>query len=203
MAQNINLYQDVLIDRPEPLPPRQIGMALLALLFLMIGLSGFSLWQLQQQRSQLQALLQEEQSREAVVSELERQYPERQKSMQLEQEIHRLEQQLAGEKDLLGYFAGRDAGGNQAIVATLEGLAQHVREGIWLRRIALDASGEKVELAGTALHPDEVPSYLEYLGDQGIFSGRVFASLKLARLKQNQGPAGAVDFSLQSQAEKN
>jgi hypothetical protein len=55
-----------------------------------------------------------------------------------------------------------------------------------------------VELAGTALRPEQVPAYLQYLGQKGVFNGQVFSRLKLARLKERPGE---VDFSLESTPE--
>jgi len=195
MRQEINLYQAVLIDQPEPLQARQSGLYLLAFSVLLVGLALFSYWQLHSRQQLLADLQQQETQRTAQVALLEQQFPPRKKNQLLVEKIQHIEQQLKGQQQLLGYFADRNKAGNDIILETLEGLAKHVQKGVWLKRIQLDGSGQNVQLAGAALRPEQVPAYLQYLGQQGVFKGQVFSSLKLARLKERPGE---VDFKLES-----
>ena len=198
MRQQINLYQAVLIDRPEPLRLRQVGLILLFFLVLLALLSLFNFRQMRSAGEQL-AVLQRQQARlSQQVATLEQQYPERQKSALLEEEIRRTEHILEGQKRLLGYFSVREEGGNEKILSVLDGLARNLRPGVWLRRIQLDGSGRKIVLDGSALHPKQVPRYLQFLGERGVLSGQIFSRLKLTRLQERPGQ---VDFSLESLAE--
>jgi len=198
MRQEINLYQAALIDKPEPLQTRQTVLLLLGFVVLLGVITVISFWQLHSRRQLLADLQQQERQRSAAVSQLERQYPQREKSLQLEEQIRQIEQRLTAQKQLIGYFSKQEVSGNAVILGSLEGLAKNVRKGVWLKRIQLDGSGQKVVLAGSALHPEQVPAYLQYLGQQGVFNGQVFSRLKLARLKERPGE---VDFSLESQPE--
>lgn len=199
MGQNINLYQSVLIDKPEPLQAKQAGLLLLGFFILLISLTLFSYWQLHTQQQTFARLQQQENELTASLSQLEQQFPHREKNALLEEKIRQVERQLGGQKQLLGYFSGKDEAGNGGILGTLEGLAKHVHNGVWLKRIQLYGSGQEVKLVGTALRPEQVPAYLQFLGRQGVFSGQTFSSLKLARL--NERP-GEVDFSLETIPER-
>lgn len=198
MRQQINLFQSVLIDKPEPLQARQARLILLLFFIVLGGLSLLGYWQMSRAERQAAELQQQKAELETVVSALELKFPERQKNALLEEEIHRNEATLASQQQLLGYFAHRGGQDNHSFLTTLEGLARHRSNGVWLRRIRLDAGGE-VALAGSALRPEQVPEYVQSLGAQQVFSGKLFSRLSLTRLDKT---AGQVDFSLESLAEE-
>lgn len=195
MRQEINLFQAILIDKPEPFQVRQCGMILLGFFALLLILAGFSYWQLQVHRQTLANLQQREGQLRTLVEQLEQQFPERVKNPLLEEKIAQAEKRLSAQKQLQTYLSTKKEVGNGAILGPLEGLAKNVQRGIWLKRIQLDGSGQNVQLAGTALRPEQVPAYLQHLGQRGVFSGQVFSRLKIERLKERPGE---VDFSLQS-----
>jgi hypothetical protein len=55
--------------------------------------------------------------------------------------------------------------------------------------------GEQVELAGSALKANQIPEYLQMIGDKNIFAGKVFAQLKLKRMQEQNN---RIDFTLGS-----
>lgn len=198
MRQQINLYQDVLIDKPKPLQSRQVGLSLVVVIFCLASISVYSYWMGNTARSEVAELRLQQQVENMRVSELEKQNPERQKNVLLVEKIQHLEQEIQGQRKALNYFYGRDDKNNDRILASLEGLALHPFAGIWLRRIRLFRGGEEIHLAGSALNADRIPSYLQSIGDQQIFGGKVFARLKLNRFEER---AGQIDFVLDSSQE--
>lgn len=197
MRQQINLYQSVLIDKQEPLQARQVGLLLLGFTALLVLLSLFNYWQLRTSDQQQLVLQQEKSVIEERVLALERQFPERQKSASLVAEIDQIKATLAGQKQLLGYFANRADQGNAGVLDVLDGLARHRSQGVWLRRIQLGAAGSNIALAGSALRPEQVPLYLQSLGEKKVLGGQVFSRLTLARIQER---SGQVDFNLESLA---
>ncbi len=198
MRQQVNLYQAVLIDKPEPLQFRQVGLILLLFAVLLLFLSVLGYRQMRSTEQQLVELQRQQADKAALVATLEQQYPERKKNALLEEEIERTKHLFDGQKQLLGYFSVREEGGNGDVLQVLEGLARHRQNGVWLRRIQLDGSGQRVALAGSAKRPEQVPHYLQFLGEKGVLDGQVFSQLKLTRLQEQPGK---VDFSLESMAE--
>lgn len=197
MRQQINLFQSVLIDKREPLQGRQVRLILLLFIIVLGGLSLLGYWQMQRAERQAAKLQQQKAALATVVSRLEQQYPERRKSALLEEEIHRSETTLAGQQQLLGYFKKRSGQDNKSFLAILDGLARHRTEGVWLNRIRLGSAGE-LALTGRALRPEQVPEYVQLLGSQQIFAGKLFSRLSVTRLDKT---AGQVDFSLESLTE--
>lgn len=199
MRQQINLYQAVLIDTPEPLRLRQVGLILALFLALLAVLTLFSFWQMRDVSQQLVSLAEQQREKAELVATLERQYPERQKSVLLDTEIARSRDLLAGQKKLLGYFSVREEGNNDRILEILDGLARNRQKGLWLQRIRLTANGRNIALAGSALRPEQVPLYLQSLGEKGVLHGQVFSRLQLSRLQERPGQ---VAFSLESVEEQ-
>lgn len=195
MRQQINLYQGVLIDKPEPFQGRQVGM-LLAAVVICLALAGFySYWQATSVQAQVDDLRQQQQLVSTQVAALEKQYPEREQSALLQGKIKRVEQELQGQRKALDYFSRQDQRGNGTILASLEGLARYPQQGVWLRRISLLSGGAEVKISGSAIKPEQVPEYLRLLGEKNIFGGQIFSRLELKRLKER---AGQIDFELDS-----
>ncbi len=199
MRQQINLYRGRLIDQPESLQSRQAGVLLLVVVIIASLFAGFSYWQLRGAQQQLAALKEEQMQFSTRVNELEKLYPEPQENALLKAKIHRLERQIAGQHQALSYFAGKDNRSNATILASLQGLARYPYQGLWLSRVRLMQEGAEVELAGSALMAQQIPDYLQMIGDKNIFGGKVFAQLKVKRM-QEQG--NRVDFTLGSTREK-
>ena len=195
MRQQINLYQGVLIDKPEPFQGRQVGMLLVAVV-ICVALAGFySYWRATSVQAQVNALRQQQQLVSTQVAALEKQYPEREQSALLQGKIKRVELELQGQRKALDYFSKQDQQGNGTILASLEGLARYPQQGVWLRQICLLSGGAEVKISGSAVKPERVPEYLRLLGEKNIFGGQVFARLELKRLKER---AGQIDFELDS-----
>ncbi|MEA3362031.1 MAG: PilN domain-containing protein [Thermodesulfobacteriota bacterium] len=198
MRQQINLYQDILINKPEPFQSRQVGIILVAIVICLALVGFYSYQQVNSLQTQADELRQQQQLARAQVVELEKQYPVRSPNILLQEKIKRLEQKLQGQRKALDYFTRQDRESNGTILASLEGLARHPLQGIWLRQISLLKRGQEVQLSGSALKPEDIPDYLQLLGEKNVFGGQVFARLKLNRLKER---ADQVDFKLDSAQE--
>ena len=195
MRQQINLYRDELIDKSEPFQSRQAGLVLVAAVFFLALVGFYSYWQTATVKKEVVGLRQQQQIADARVIELETLYPKPQQSILLQEKIHRIEQQLQGQRKALDYFSKQDQKSNGKILTSLEGLARHPQKGIWLRSISLLRGGQDVQLTGSALKPEQIPDYLQLLGEKNIFAGQVFARLKLNRLSERKGQ---IDFELDS-----
>ncbi len=196
MRQQINLYQDVLIDKPEPFQSRQVYMLLVTVVICLIIAGIYSYWLTNSLKTEVVGLRQQQQLLSGQVIALEKQYPKREPSVLLQEEIKRIEQELLGQGKALDYFSQQDQGNNEMILASLEGLARNSQQGIWLRKIKLSQCGQEIQLTGRALKAELVPEYLTLLGEKNIFGGQIFARLKLNRLKEQ---AGQVNFELDSE----
>lgn len=196
--QQINLFQDCLIDRPEPWQSRQAWLVLLIVLVLCTVVSLFSFQQISRMAGERDELQRQINAQEQSVETLEAQYPEANKSVLLEERLARLELEVERQREALSYFSERKAPGNESIVESLEGLAGTSFRGLWLNRIHFAKSGEAVVLTGTATSAERIPDYLARLSEQSIFGGRAFSHLQLTRVEK---AGDLVDFNLASDRE--
>lgn len=197
MRQQINLYQQGLIDRPKPIAGRQAGMLLLLAFLFALVLGGYGYWRGQQLEPQRVQLQQRQQQMHTRIAALEQQFPLRQSSPLLQQRVARLEQEFQDLGQTLDFVLQREQGRNPEMLTALEGLAQRQHAGLWLNQISLARLGHDVELSGRAFSPELVPDYLQWLSDEGIFPGLTFSRLRLSRLQEYPDH---VDFTISSRA---
>jgi cell division protein FtsB len=191
--QQINLLQDVLIVKPQPLRGRQVlGLFVLVLLLLLL----FSFVSYRQTAGlNAQVRMSEQQKLEAGerIAQLEHQYPQPQKNELLEQKVVQLERELKNLKDSLALVASRQQQGNGLLLGSLEGLARHPLPGVWLRSLRVGRSAADIRLQGRALRSELVPEYMQLLRDEQVLGGQLFTRLTVTRLEEEPGQ---VDFEL-------
>ena len=207
MRQQINLYQDILIDKPKPLQSLQAGAILLVVACCLGLLFAYSSYKANTLVAQGNELRHNNALASAQLAELNKRYPEPKKSVLLEEKVHRLEREIKNSRITMKFFGENDDTSNGAILESLEGLARHPFAGLWLRRIRLYAGGAEVQLSGSAVQADRVPDYLTLLGEENIFGGKLFSRLKIQLLDEKDADKrtdtnGWVDFVLESALEK-
>ena len=195
MRQQINLYQDVLLEKPEPLQAKQALLLLVGVFAVLALLGSYDHYQVRGLEDRLLQLQSSEKQATERLTELAAKFPPPKTDPLLAERISRVERRLAGQKEALKFFSRQDAAANEKILASLEGLARTSLTGLWLRRVSLQEHGQSIFLAGTTVQVEDVPRYLELLGTRNIFGGQVFSRLQLKRLETN---AGQVDFELDS-----
>lgn len=198
MRQQINLYQDVLIDKPEPLQSGQAWLVV-ALVSLCCGLlGGYSYWSMNSIASQRDSLVAQLEVEEQRITELELKYPEVEKNVLLEEKIRRLEREIEGRRQALAYFSSQDGATNLTMLASLEGLARTPLDGVWLRKVRLFNRGEEVQLSGHSVAPELVPDYLSLLSEEHVFGGQIFSRFQLDRSRDKNGQ---IRFALETGGE--
>lgn len=195
MRQQINLYQDILKDKTQPLQSRQARLVLLLVVLCIILIAFFSYFQNSRLHKQAEALRQQNAQAEEQLAELERLYPPPVENVLLAEKVRQLELDLAGQKITLKYFEERDDKSNMKILSSLEKLAQNPFAGVWLRRIAISHGGKGVSLTGSGVDAERLPDYLQMLSDSQVFDGQLFERLKIQRLQEKED---RVDFLLES-----
>lgn len=196
MRQQINLYQESLIDRKPPLHGGLCAAIVGACVVLILASAFYLSWLEGQRKEQLVALEQSRTQLEADLQALKLQFPPRQKNPEVERELNRLQAELAGRQTLLTYFDQLAPGRTDGFSPVVEGLARYPYPGVWLTGIWLDRDEQRVRLAGSATRAELVPAFLKHLGVKKVLAGQTFARLTLSRLKET---ANRVDFRLESE----
>jgi len=196
MRQQINLYQDILVAKKQPLRAA-FCVALVALSLAL--LVAVSLFLNQQQRQRAAQLVQKQQVRaqlDADLQLLKAQKPPRQKDPRVAQELVRLQAEQRGRQALIAYFHQRLPERADGFYGLMEGLARFPFAGVWLTRITLDRTDQRIELSGSVRDAERIPAYLKHLGEKHVLGEQKFARLNLTRTdKRGQ----RIDFQLVSE----
>ncbi len=185
MNQQINLYQDILIEKTAPFQ-LSAALKLVVLIGVLAGcFAGYCYWQVKDSSQKLLAVQQVEREKQDKVSELELKFPERTADPLLIEKIAHQEKQLAGQKDAVLYFADQPRSGNELIFSSLHGLAQVQVKGLWLTRVLLGAEGKQVTLSGMTINELTIPDFVRSLGDRHVFGGVIFDNLTMTRSQES------------------
>jgi hypothetical protein len=198
MLQQINLYRDIL--NREKLTPSllPLGLTMGAGVALLLALTLFLFWQGVNLRRQLATLRFEQTGLVARVDSLTKQYPPRQKSLLLEEQVERLVRARDARAPLSGLLAEQSRSNIAGFSSILEGLARRNPAGLWLRRVTIADGGQRLLLAGSTKEPRLAPRFLQELGLEPNLAGMEFEQLLMER---STSDPGTIDFSLQTTKE--
>lgn len=195
MKQQINLYQDVLLEKKIPLNTGAISKIFVGCGLVLLVVSFFLNWQQKKVDGELITLTREHDAVVINLQELKQQHPPRQKNLLLSQSLKQKQLDLSGRKPLLAYLENFNLEQTTGFSSVIKGLAQYPLKGIWLTDIRLNNEEQKVLLAGCAIQSDLIPEYLQHLGDKKVLRNQTFASLKVTQMEET---AHQVDFRLVS-----
>lgn len=198
MLQQINLYQDVLRKEKGAMALLPLGLALLGGLLLLLLLAGLWSWQNSSLRQQLAALQAEQNTLTTRLAKLPTQYPPKEKSKLLEDEVARLERARDARGPLTQLLVQEREQPAREFSAVLESLARQIPAGVWLRGVGIGARGRRVGLAGSTQEPQLVPRFLQQLATEPTLAGMEFDRMQMNRSTVD---AGTVDFTLQTPVE--
>ncbi|MEF8834058.1 MAG: hypothetical protein V5A42_04270, partial [Halofilum sp. (in: g-proteobacteria)] len=113
-------------------------------------------------------------------------------------ELRRLRAELAAKQRLADYLESGRFGTRGGFTDHLTALARNQVADLWLRRVELRAGGSRLRVAGHALAPERVPTFLSGLAEQNAFSGYRFRTMRIDRTEGGD----RLDFLLASDRAK-
>jgi len=180
-VQQVNLYSAEFRPKKDLLALKNM-LAILVAVWLIGAISvGWLQWVISQSNAQMADWEQQNEFLQQEVEALEVQLAARTKDPRLEVAAQKLKLQLNNTQSLLDAIArGMDEGVKREVFAdVLLALAKHQLDPLWLQQIQIMTRGDRVVLAGTTLHAEAVPRYLQALGSEKAFSGRIFNEFRL------------------------
>ncbi|MCI0401403.1 MAG: PilN domain-containing protein [Gammaproteobacteria bacterium] len=199
MKQQINLYQPIF--RTEKKVFTALAMAEICGMVI-VGLAvmyGYAAWQVHGLKKEVSKI--EEQRNVALkkIDNLHEQFPGREKSKQLEDEIQELTQELMARTRIADILSGGALGNTNGFSDYLEALARRHVQGTWLTEVSISNGGQTIGIAGSTLVPDLVPMYLQRLSDEEVFKGLSFNVMQMQRASDT---SSQVDFTVRTDAAK-
>lgn len=176
--QRINLYQDHLKRRTDPLGAQRLALLLILLGATLIAISGFQSWRASAAEARAEAAAAGRDTARQQVDALQARVSGQSDGSERRQ---RLRQELAAKRALLDYLEDGPFGESAGFSAYLDGLARQMVDGVWLNRIEVAGGGARMRLDGHAVEPARVPALIGALGETPAFAGRNFRRLAIER----------------------
>lgn len=195
MSQFINLYQPQFRKPSGALSARHLAQACLLVFIAFLAIYGYTRSQLAPLKQDIVRLqTQQAAATQQLALQAERLAPVK-KDAVLAREVERLSKERDSKKAILDLPSVEAFGNNQGFSPYLVGLARQRVEGIWLTGMDINAGGADLELFGSTLAPDLVPTFLQQLSKEAVFTGREFKTLSLERAEAG---TAKLNFSLRT-----
>ncbi|SCZ64964.1 PilN domain-containing protein [Thiohalomonas denitrificans] len=197
--QQINLYQPIFKRQEKVFSAKTLLQAGLLVVVGLVAVYGYGLWQTVKLDERVEAF---EQQRGAALKRLQQvsnQFPAPKRDPALQTRLQQLEKELAGKQRVVKALDSPRFGNRKGFTDRLEAFARQRPQRLWLQHVSLREGGDDIILAGSTYQPEQVPQFVQRLGQEGSLTGFTFRRLLITRSEEE---AGRVDFTLRSQPEK-
>ncbi|PSQ90965.1 MAG: hypothetical protein BRD57_05575 [Proteobacteria bacterium SW_6_67_9] len=180
--QHVNLYQGRFRPQRDATDALHLAFALLAIVLLCLAVSGYQAWQARQAQQRLAEALTAQEAAQQRLDELRGALERaREADSGASQQIERVRREYEAKQRLLRFLAEGPLADEAGFSGHLSGLAEHIVDGVWLRRIQLEQGGRRIRLDGHAQKPEQIPAFMAALGRAAPFKGRTFRTLRVER----------------------
>jgi hypothetical protein len=177
MSQQINLINPALIKQKDLLTPVNIGVVY----SLLIGAMLF--WYIEAQQSVSRLLIQQHQldatltTQQTLLTQMTADRVPRAPDAALEAQWIALEDKHAMQQLMIDTLVHNKPSLDKGLDSYMRGLAKQTLEGIWLTGFLIDQQKRSVTLQGKSLQADNLPAYMQKLGEEPVFKGQSFSGL--------------------------
>lgn len=194
MIQQINLYQiDESTNRNWLTNPHVLALlATISGLLVSSVLNIYWLNQLQQQRLQLQQQLQ---TTTLEVTGLQSKLPTPQSNNALDGQLQQTQIVYQSLSRIIEILTDDSSDKTVGFSRYLSALANQADNKVWLSKINIDSSSNRLNLQGSSYQAELIPALLQRLQQTEAFQGRYFSQLQI---QQNKDNPEQVDFSIGS-----
>ncbi len=196
--QQINLYQPIFKRQEKVFSAKALLQAGLVVVAGLAAVYAYALWQTVNLDERVQAF---EGQRESALKRLEqvsRQFPAPKKDPALEQQLQQRRDELAAKQRVVEVLDSPRFGNRKGFSERLQAFARQRPNRLWLQRVALGEGGDDIILTGSTYRPEQVPQFVQRLGEEHSLSGSVFRRLLMTRSEEEPG---RIDFTLRSRPE--
>ena len=178
MNQQINLYQPMFRREKKVFSATAMAQVAVIVLVGLLGIYAFAFWQSRSVEIDLRRLETERDGLRQKVVDLALEYPVRQRSKALENQIAELKMEIERHRQIQQVLEN-ETGVSGGFGDYFEALARQHVKGTWLRGISIDGGGGRIGITGSAVQPDLVTTYIQQLAAEPVFSGVTFNVLNL------------------------
>lgn len=177
MSQQINLINPALIKQKDFLTLVNMGVVYGVFVALMVGWWVYSQQQLKQltrQKDDLVVAVQ--QTQERLTQQVAASAP-RAPSLALQQQLALLETKQQVQAQMLTAIEQGRPQQDRGLANYMRGFARQTVDGLWLTGFSIDETNKTMTVRGRSLEAEVLPSYMQRLGQEPVFSGKLFGGL--------------------------
>lgn len=177
MSQQINLINPALIKQKDFLSLVNMGMVYGVFVALMVGWWMYSQQQLKQLTHQKEDLVMAvQQTQERLTQQVVASAP-RAPSQVLQQQLALLETKQQVQAQLLTAIEQGRPQQDRGLANYMRGFARQTVDGLWLTGFSIDETNKTMTVRGRSLEAEVLPNYMQRLGKEPVFSGKLFGGL--------------------------
>jgi len=190
MSQQINLFNPVLLKQKKHFSFVTMLQALGMLLAVVVAFYGYAGVQTRELARQAQEAEKQYAQLQARLVKATADFAPQKTDAGLVAEIGNLQSQASARQAMIGSLGAGVLSNDTGYAEYMRALARQSLGGVWLTGFKISEGGVQMEIAGRALQPELVPSYILRLNRERVLRGRAFDALSMTQ-KQAALPAAA------------
>ena len=201
MSQQINLFNPIFMKRRKYFSLLAMLQALGMIIAGSLFFYGYAIDQVGQLKKQSEESNKRYNTEEARLIRLTAEFSPQQADQALQNEVRRLEKQLADQAELIGVIKSGAVGNTTGYSEYMRAFSRQVVQGLWLTGFRVVGDATQISLSGAVLSPELLPTYIQRLSKEDVMQGKTFATLQMQQPKvaADQGNnARYIEFTLHS-----
>ena len=201
MSQQINLFNPIFMRQRKYFSLLTMLQALGLIVVGSLFFYGYAIYQVGELRKQSEESTKRYNAEEVRLARFTAEFSPQQASQALQEEVRRMEKQVADQADLVEIIKSGAVGNTAGYSEYMRAFSRQVVQGLWLTGFRITGDATQISLSGKVLSPELLPAYIRRLGRENIMQGKAFSTLQMQQPKvdANQGDiARYVEFELRS-----
>lgn len=200
MSQQINLYQPIFRRQKKKFSAVAMVQAAALVIAGILVMVAYSEWQIGRLRAELERAAQHQAAVAKRLDEVTQKFGLQPVSRTVEEEIARLEQEIAARERVQEVLRRGIFSNTQGFSGYLVALARQHEPGVWLTGFDIVGAAEQVALNGRSTRPELVPRFVQKLAREERMAGVEFHLFQMSRPEERPG-APYVEFMLRTARE--
>lgn len=179
MSQQINLFNPIFLEQKKHFSAHTMLQSLGLILVGSFLVFGYAKFQISSLRKEADSTTSQLKVAQAQLVKVTTEYAGRQKSRLLEDEIQRAEGELKAQEQMLEVVKKGGFGNTRGYSEYMTAFARQSISGLWLTGFKIEGVANDIELTGSAMRADLVPSYINRLRHEAVMRGKSFSTLSM------------------------
>jgi len=181
MNQQINLFQPIFRKERKVLSFEALVQISGIVIVALAALYGYGIWSNHGLATEVSGLKKQHDERISMLERISREAANLANGNDVEEEIQRLEAELAAERYIVSLLGKDKLGKALGFSEYLEIFSRRVVQGMWISKFSIFDGGEHMLIKGGALSAELLPLFLQGLSEEPALAGLEFTVLQMAR----------------------